>query len=199
MNRLVVVDDHDVVRHGLKAALEGCGFSVTASVGSVADARSAIAALAPDAIIVDINLPDGTGYDLIRWIRAIDRQLPILVLTLNDSPEHLHAARKCGANAFLIKSASIDEIVAALNLAVKSPGSFSSTLNPTTSELKLSAREFDVLALIEKGLSNDQIAQKLHISLSTVKSHVSSILQKLSVENRIAAIRAARESGLLTQ
>lgn len=197
MKRLLVVDDHAVVRHGIQAACVAHGFHIAGLASNIAEARSAIAALKPDAVIVDINLPDGTGFDLIQWIRRLDRDLPIIVLSLNDSLEYINAARKVGANSYVIKSAPIEELIAAIEFAMLSPHSFSSKIMVGSSKFSLTAREFDVLALIANGLSNVQISKQLHISLSTVKTHVSAILQKLSVENRVGAVKVARESGLL--
>jgi DNA-binding NarL/FixJ family response regulator len=199
MKRLLIVDDHAVVRHGIKVACEAHGFEVIASASNVSEARSAIAALAPDVVIVDINLPDGTGFDLIHWIRKIDSELPVVVLSLNDSHEYINSARKVGANSYINKSAPIEELMAAVDFAIHSPRTFSSTIKPSPYEYALTARELDVLSLIAKGLSNLQISTQLHISVSTVKTHVSSILQKLCAENRVGAIKVARESGLLIQ
>jgi len=199
MKRLLIVDDHAVVRHGIKVACEAHGFEVIASASNVSEARSAIAALAPDVVIVDINLPDGTGFDLIHWIRKIDSELPVIVLSLNDSHEYVNSARKVGANSYINKSAPIEELMAAVDFAIHSPHTFSSTIKPSPYEYALTARELDVLSLIAKGLSNLQISTQLHISVSTVKTHVSSILQKLCAENRVGAIKVARESGLLIQ
>ena len=197
MNKLVIVDDHAVVRHGLQKAFESQDFEVTAAVGTVAQARSAIAAFVPDAVIVDINLPDATGFDLVKWIRSINRQLPIVIVSLNDSSEYIGAARKCGANAYVSKTASMQEIVATVSFAIQSPHTFSSKIKGSACENTLTAREIDVLSLMEKGFSNGDISQSLHISLSTVKSHVSSILQKLSANKRVGAVKVAREAGLL--
>ena len=199
MKRLLIVDDHAVVRHGIKVACEAHGFQVIASASNISEARSAIAALAPDVVIVDINLPDGTGFDLIHWIRKIDSELPVVVLSLNDSHEYINSARKVGANSYINKSAPIEELMAAIDFALHSPHTFSSKIKPSSYEYALTARELDVLSLIAKGLSNLQISTQLHISLSTVKTHVSSILQKLCAENRVGAIKVARESGLLIQ
>jgi len=199
MKRLLIVDDHAVVRHGIKVACEAHGFEVIASASNVSEARSAIAALALDVVIVDINLPDGTGFDLIHWIRKIDSELPVIVLSLNDSHEYINSARKVGANSYINKSAPIEELMAAVDFAIHSPHTFSSTIKPSPYEYALTARELDVLSLIAKGLSNLQISTQLHISVSTVKTHVSSILQKLCAENRVGAIKVARESGLLIQ
>jgi len=198
MKRLLIVDDHAVVRHGLKLACEHNVFEVVATLPTIAEARSAIAALNPQIVVVDINLPDGSGFELIQWIRKINNSLPIVVLSLNDSPEYVRAARSSGANAYVVKSAPIEELIAAIQFAISSPHSFSSKVKASTYEFALTAREFDVLALIDKGFSNLEISVQLHISLSTVKTHVSSILQKLSANNRVAALKVARDTGLLT-
>ena len=198
MKRLLIVDDHAVVRHGLKLACEQNGFEVVATLPTISEARSAIAALNPQIVVVDINLPDGSGFELIQWIRKINNSLPIVVLSLNDSPEYVRAARSSGANAYIVKSAPIEELIAAIQFAISSPHSFSSKVKASKYEFALTAREFDVLALMDKGFSNLQISAQLHISLSTVKTHVSSILQKLSANNRVAAIKVARDTGLLT-
>ena len=198
MKRLLIVDDHAVVRHGLKLACEHNGFEVVATLPTITEARSAIAALNPQIVVVDINLPDGSGFELIQWIRKINNSLPIVVLSLNDSPEYVRAARSSGANAYIVKSAPIEELIAAIQFAISSPHSFSSKVKASTYEFALTAREFDVLALMDKGFSNLQISVQLHISLSTVKTHVSSILQKLSANNRVAALKVARDTGLLT-
>ena len=198
MKRLIIVDDHSVVRHGLQSACQANGLEVVAAVATVNQARSAIAALHPDAVVVDINLPDASGFELIRWIRGIDRNLAIIIVTLNDSAEYVTAARRSGANAYVVKSAPIEEVIAAINFALVTPRSFSSKLRESSYELTLTAREIDVLFLIEKGLSNQEISRDLHISISTVKTHISSIFQKLSTKNRVAAVAVAREAGLLT-
>ena len=198
MKRLIIVDDHSVVRHGLQSACQANGLEVVAAVATVNQARSAIAALHPDAVVVDINLPDASGFELIRWIRGIDRNLAIIIVTLNDSAEYVTAARRSGANAYVVKSAPIEEVIAAINFALVTPRSFSSKLRESSHELTLTAREIDVLFLIEKGLSNQEISRDLHISISTVKTHISSIFQKLSTKNRVAAVAVAREAGLLT-
>ena len=197
MKKLVLVDDHAIVRHGMKTAFESCGYLVVASVSSCSQGRSAIAALVPDAVIIDINLPDATGFDLVKWIRSIDSEMPIVIVSLHDSDEYVRAARKCGANAYIFKSSPVEEIVAAVNFAFQSPGSFTCKSHTSEYELKFTAREFDVLSLIEKGFSNQEISAELHISISTVKTYISSIFQKLSVKNRSSAVKIAKDSGLL--
>jgi two-component system response regulator DesR len=120
------------------------------------------------------------------------------VLTLNDGADYVRAARSAGANAFIIKNAPLSDVIAALDFAISSPTSFSSKkLCSSSTYSGLSAREIDVLHSINHGLSNSAIATDLYISISTVKTHVSSILRKLDADNRVQALSIARERGLL--
>jgi len=196
--KVLIVDDHAVVRHGLKLAIQAHGHSVVAEAGSINEAQAFIAQTNPDVIIVDINLPDGSGFDLVTWSRRVSPTTAIVILTLNEAADYVRAAQRAGANAFIVKSAPLSDLIAAIDFAVSSPTSFSSK-HIFTPEVYagLSAREIDVLQSINLGLSNTSIATNLYISVSTVKSHVSSILRKLDADNRVQAISIARERGLL--
>ena len=196
--KVLIVDDHVVVRHGLKSAIESHGYEVVAEAGSINEAQAFMAHTNPDAIIVDINLPDGSGFDLVAWVRKISPLTVIVVLTLNDGADFVRAAKNAGANAFIVKNAPLSDLIAALDFAISSPTSFSSKLSyPARIDSGLSAREIDVLQSINLGLSNTAIASNLFISLPTVKTHVSSILRKLDADNRVQALTIARERGLL--
>ena len=196
--KVLIVDDHAVVRHGLKSAIESQGYIVVAEAGSINEAQAFMAQTNPDAIIVDINLPDGSGFDLVTWSRKVSPTTAIVVLTLNEGEEYVRAARSAGANAFIVKSAPLSDLIAALDFAISSPTSFSSKqISSSDMDSGLSAREIDVLHSINHGLSNAAIATNLYISVSTVKTHVSSILRKLDADNRVQALTIARERGLL--
>jgi DNA-binding NarL/FixJ family response regulator len=196
--KVLIVDDHAVVRHGLKSAIESLGYEVVAEAGSINEAQAFIAQTNPDAIIVDVNLPDGSGFDLVAWARKVSPTMAIVVLTLNDGQDYVRAAKSAGANAYIVKSAPLMDVIAALRFAASSPHSFSSKLICTTGvDSGLSAREIDVLHSINLGLNNIAIAKNLFISVSTVKTHVSSILRKLDADNRVQALTIARERGLL--
>ena len=196
--KVLIVDDHAVVRHGLKSAIESLGYEVVAEAGSINEAQAFMAQTNPDAIIVDVNLPDGSGFDLVAWARKVSPTMAIVVLTLNDGQDYVRAAKSAGANAYIVKSAPLMDVIAALRFAASSPHSFSSKLICTTGvDSGLSAREIDVLHSINLGLNNIAIAQNLFISVSTVKTHVSSILRKLDADNRVQALTIARERGLL--
>lgn len=196
--KVLIVDDHAVVRHGLKSAIESLGYEVVAEAGSINEAQAFMAQTNPDAIIVDVNLPDGSGFDLVAWARKVSPTMAIVVLTLNDGQDYVRAAKSAGANAYIVKSAPLMDVIAALRFAASSPHSFSSKLICTTGiDSGLSAREIDVLQSINLGLNNIAIAKSLFISVSTVKTHVSSILRKLDADNRVQALTIARERGLL--
>lgn len=196
--KVLIVDDHAVVRHGLKSAIESHGYEVVAEAGSINQAQAFMAQTNPDAIVVDINLPDGSGFDLVAWARKVSPTVVIVVLTLNDGADYVRAAKKAGANAFIVKNAPLADLIAALDFALSSPTSFSSKRIYTSGiDSGLSAREIDVLQSINHGLSNTAIATNLYISVSTVKTHVSSILRKLDANNRVQALAIARERGLL--
>ena len=198
MMKVLIVDDHAVVRHGLKSALQSHGYLTIAEAGSINEAQAFMAQTNPDAIIVDINLPYGSGFDLVAWARSVSPKIAIVILTLNDGKDYVRAAKSAGANAFIVKSAPLSDLIAALDFALSSPTSFSSKhITPSGVDSGLSAREIDVLQSISHGLSNTAIATNLYISVSTVKTHVSSILRKLDADNRVQALTIARERGLL--
>jgi DNA-binding NarL/FixJ family response regulator len=196
--KVLIVDDHAVVRHGLKLAIESHGYEIVAEAGSINEAQAFMAQTNPDVIVVDINLPDGSGFDLIAWARKVSPTIAIVVLTLNDGADYVRAAKTAGANSFIVKNAPLSDLLAALDFAISSPTSFSSNqIFAIGVEAGLTAREIDILHSINCGLSNTSIASHLFISVSTVKTHVSSILRKLDADNRVQALSIARERGLL--
>jgi len=196
--RVMIVDDHAVVRHGLKSAMESHGHEVVAEAGSINEAHAYMAQTSPDAIIIDINLPDGSGFELVVWGRKVSSTIAIIVLTLNDGADYVRAAKNAGANAFIIKNAPLSDLLAAVDFALSSPTSFSSKpIFKAGTDSGLTARELDILRSINLGWSNAAIASHLYISVSTVKSHVSAIFRKLEADNRVQALAIARERGLL--
>ena len=198
MVRLLVIDDHDVVRQGLVSALGAHGFTLIETAATIKQARAKIAAFNPQAVIVDLNLPDGSGFEVVQWVRKCAPDAAIIILSINEPSQYVSIARSSGANAYLSKSQSIEEIVTTLNFALMNPRSFTSTLNTRHDHtVVLTPREVDVLHLMAKGASNSEISANLYISTSTVKTHISSILRKFDCGNRSTAIMKAREKGLL--
>jgi len=204
MTSVVIIDDHAVVREGLKRALHAHGYEVTAEAATLDEARAQIAHVNPDVIVVDLNMPDGSGLDLIMWARKISNTLGIVVLTLNDTDEYLIAAMKAGASAYIVKSAPIVQLLAAIDFSVRSPLSFSAqgiaaALQAKSMSFELTARELDVLSRLANGASNKEIAASLFLTQATVKTHLASIFRKLNVSNRTAAVSKARKHSLIVE
>ena len=198
MTRLLIIDDHAVVRQGLFQAFKENGFTSIETAGSLNEARSKIAAFNPGAIIVDLNLPDGSGLEIVQWVRKHSGDTAIIILSLNDPTQFVKIARSSGANAYLSKSQSMQEIMSAINFALSNPGSFTSTLTADrVANFDLTPREIEVLYLLAEGASNVDISSRLYISISTVKTHISSVMRKLQCSNRTAAAKIARENGYL--
>jgi DNA-binding NarL/FixJ family response regulator len=198
MTRLLIIDDHAVVRQGLVQAFSDKGFTSIETAGNLKEARAKIAALNPEAIIVDLNLPDGSGLEIVQWVRKLSADVAIIILSLNDPSQFIKIARSSGANAYLSKSQSMPEIISSVTFALSNPGSFTSTLTADQPfDFELTPREIEVLYLLAEGASNSDISLKLFISISTVKSHISALMRKLQCTNRTAAARIARDNGFL--
>ena len=198
MTRLLIIDDHAVVRQGLVQAFSDKGFTSIETAGNLKEARAKIAALNPEAIIVDLNLPDGSGLEIVQWVRKLSADVAIIILSLNDPAQFIKIARSSGANAYLSKSQSMPEIISSVTFALSNPSSFTSTLTADPSlDFDLTPREIEVLYLLAEGASNSDISLKLFISLSTVKTHISALMRKLQCTNRTAAAKIARDNGFL--
>jgi DNA-binding NarL/FixJ family response regulator len=198
MARLLIIDDHAVVRQGLIQAFNDKGFASIDTAGTLKEARAKIAAFNPEAIIIDLNLPDGSGLEVVQWVRKFSPDIAIIILSLNDPAQFVKIARSSGANAYLSKSQSMQEIISSVNFALSHPGSFTSTIAADQPlDFDITAREIEVLYLLAEGASNLDISLKLFISISSVKTHISTVLRKLQCANRTAAVKIARDKGLL--
>ena len=198
MTRLLIIDDHAVVRQGLIQAFNDKGFASIETAGTLKDARAKIAAFNPEAIIIDLNLPDGSGLEIVQWVRKFSADIAIIILSLNDPAQFVKIARSSGANAYLSKSQSMSEIISSVIFAFSNPGSFTSTLTVDQPfDFDITPREIEVLYLLAEGASNLDISLKLFISISTVKTHISALMRKLQCTNRTAAAKIARDNGFL--
>jgi DNA-binding NarL/FixJ family response regulator len=204
--RIVIIDDHVLIREGLQKALISTDFLIVAQAGGVNEGLAQIAKYQPELIIVDLHLADGSGLDLIRAIgsaRNSTSKIPIVVLTMNDSSDEVLAAKSAGASAYVLKSSPIDELVTALKSALEYPDYFlppNGTLSSPGLRFKsfgLTARENQILALMPSGLTFKEIASQMFLSQATVKTHSSSIYRKLAVGNRSEAINIAVKNHLL--
>lgn len=201
-SRALIIDDHAVVRSGIRKALEMRGEIQVFEAASKAEALAQIAHVSPHLIVVDINLPDGNGLEIVTWVRTISTEMAIVVLTFNDSDDQLLAAMKAGASAFVNKSAPLPELVAAIAHAQASPRSFAAqeiveALQRKHLKFGLSQRELQIITMLPTDEPLSALAKSLFISESTLKTHLTHIYRKMSVKNRLQAINVARKAGLL--
>ena len=211
--RVLVVDDHDLFRTGLRNLLEEQGVNV---VGEAENGETAIrlaADLAPDVVIMDLNMPGAGGVETTRRLSSLAPLSRVVVLTISADDEDVMNAVMAGACGYLLKDASIQELMqglesAAVGESLISPhiaGKVLQHVRATTAapeaaatiRTELSDREIQVLKLIANGKDNAVIAGELHISPKTVKNHISNILMKLQIENRIQAAVYAVRSGIV--
>ena len=211
--RVLLVDDHDLFRTGLRTLLEEQRVQIVGEAAAGAEAVRLVRELAPDVVVMDLNMPGITGVEATRQITAIAPLTRVLVLTISDQDADVMDAILAGACGYLLKDASIQELMRGIEAA----GSGESIVSPTiaakvlqrvrasssqpeiekTIRAELSEREIEVLKLIANGKDNAMIAAELHISPKTVKNHISNILMKLQIENRIQAAVYAVRSGIV--
>ena len=211
--RVLLVDDHDLFRTGLRNLLADQGVDVVGEAQTGAEALGLVRELAPDVVVMDLNMPGMSGVEATRQINVLAPLTRVLVLTISDEDADVLDAILAGASGYLLKDSSIQELLqgirsAAVGEALISPHIASKVLQriratSTSPEIadtirsELSDREIQVLKLIANGTDNAQIAAELHISPKTVKNHISNILMKLQIDNRIQAAVYAVRSGIV--
>jgi DNA-binding NarL/FixJ family response regulator len=211
--RVLLVDDHDLFRTGLRNLLEEEGVEVVAEAGTGMEAIALVREHAPEVVVMDLNMPGISGVEATRQITSIAPLTRVLVLTISDQDGDVIDAIMAGACGYLLKDASIQELLrgiraAAVGESLISPHVASKVLQRVrasssqpeieqTIRSELSEREIEVLKLIANGKENAEIAAELHISPKTVKNHISNILMKLQIENRIQAAVFAVRSGIV--
>ena len=207
--RVYLLDDHEVVRQGLRALLESAGdIEVVGESGSAVDASNRIPALRPDVAVLDARLPDGSGIEVCRTVRAVDPTISALILTSYDDDEALFAAIMAGAAGYVLKEIKGSDLVSAIRQVAAGNSLIDPTLTarvlervrhpPTTApELaELTEQELKLLGYIAEGLTNRQIGEQMYLAEKTVKNYVSSILAKLGLERRTqAAVLASKLLG----
>ncbi|MFL6109336.1 MAG: response regulator [Marmoricola sp.] len=202
---VLLVDDHELIRHGLAGAFtRDESFTVAGQAGTIADGLALATSVQPDVLVVDLQLPDGSGLDLVRALRKERKDVGLVVLTMYAGDEQIFAAMDAGASAFVGKDAPSTEVVAAARHAAVAPLSFTCAGLPeammrrmSSSSPRLSDRERQVLDLLAEGLGVAAIAAKLYISESTAKTHIAKVYEKLGAANRAQALVAAMRAGLI--
>ncbi|MGW7522953.1 response regulator [Streptomyces sp. NPDC054783] len=205
---LLIVDDHPVVRDGLRGMFESApGFRVLGEAANGTEAVARAAALDPDVILMDLRMPGGSGVEAIRELTRRGARAKVLVLTTYDTDSDTLPAIEAGATGYLLKDAPREELFTAVRAAaegrtVLSPAVASRLVHAvraprTPAGEPLSAREREVLVLVAKGTSNREIARELFISEATVKTHLTHLYAKLGVNDRAAAVAAGYDRGIL--
>jgi DNA-binding NarL/FixJ family response regulator len=217
MIRVLVADDQDLVRTGLSMILDAQpGIEVVAQVSTGRDAVERARHLRPDVCLLDIRMPELDGIEATRLLAGpgVDDPLAVVVITTFDLDEYVHGALKAGARGFLLKDAGPELLVQAIEAAANGDAliapsvtvrlleTFSATGaggRPAEPIDALTEREEEVLLTIARGRTNAEIATDLHISLSTVKTHIASLMGKLGVRNRVEIAIWAYETGRVTR
>ena len=211
MTRVLVVDDQDLVRHGLRMILELGGVEVVGEAADGAQAVSAAAQLEPDVVLMDLRMPGMDGVEATRRIVG-GGDARVIALTTFDVDQHVVDVLRAGAVGFLLKDVTADGLVDAVRRAaagepVVAPAVLARMMDhfsarpPSALRLPpgfadLSEREREILALIGAGRSNTEIAEELFISMATVKTHVRHVFAKLDLRDRVQAVVVARDAGL---
>lgn len=209
--RILIADDHPIYRSGLKLSLSSMeGFEVVGEASNGEEAVAATAALNPDVIVMDVNMPGLNGVDATRRITQADPEQAVLILTMFDDADSVFTAMRAGARGYVVKGSGEDEIVAAIRAVSQGQAIFSASVaarvisffgsaKPAAEPAafpELTDREREVLELIALGVSNPVIATRLGLSPKTIRNNVSNIFLKLQVADRAQAIVKAREAGM---
>ena len=213
--RVLLVDDQELVRYGMRLVLEAeSDLAVVGDASDGAEALRAVARLAPDVVLMDVRMPGMGGLEATQRITSEHPDVRVLVLTTYDRDEFAFGALQAGAAGFLLKNTRPDELVSAVRTvhtgdAVVSPRITAKLIDVAVPQLTstaprddgrlsvLSAREREVFERVGKGLSNSEIAQAMHVSESTVKAHFGRVLMKLDLAGRVQAVILAYELGVV--
>ncbi len=205
--KLLIVDDHEIIRMGLRLMLDGSGLEIAAEATTAAEAIEAVERSAPDVVLMDIRMEGGDGLNALGRMKLDHPDLPIVLFSAYDNPTYIARAVALGASGYVLKSAPRERLIEALNTAVAGESAWTreelrrvtgALATPRLSqdiEVPLTQRESEVLRQMALGLTNKEIAKMLGISYETVKEHVQHILRKIGVSDRTqAAVWAVRKN-----
>ena len=208
--KILIADDHPVVREGLIAMLSREGdFKVIGEAKDGAEAVNRVRELSPDVVLMDLRMPEMDGVEAMRQIRAVNPDVKFIILTTYSDDDYIFSGIEAGARAYLLKDAPREELFKAIRavhrgesliqpvVASKLLDRFSQLSRRTPSGEELSQRELEVLCLMAKGSANKEISAELKIAQSTVKTHITNIFQKLGVNDRTEAVTQAIKKGII--
>jgi two-component system response regulator EvgA len=207
MKKVIIVDDHPVIRFAVKMLLERSGMEVIAETDNGVDALQKTRDLAPDLVLLDIGLPKVDGFQVLQRLRALDMPLKILILTSQQSVHFAQRCQKAGADGFVTKSDDLSELLDAIRIVMRDYSFFPQTAYATSSAQnatddgqllsQLSDRELSVLIFIAEGLGNKQIGDRLLLSEKTISTYKHRLKTKLNAQTVIELIDFARRNQLI--
>ena len=203
--RVLLVDDHTMVRQSMRRSMEGEGFEIVGEAGDGEEGVRLAAALAPDVVLMDVSMPVLDGVEAARRVKAQSPATNIVMLTMHADADVVRRALAAGAVGYLTKDCSIDEVAEAVRMAADGEGAISPSLaaamlresSRPAEEPILSAREAEVLQLVAEGKSPPEVAAELFISAKTVKNHLSNIYEKLDARDRTQAVLKGLRMGVI--
>jgi two-component system response regulator DegU len=203
--RLLLADDHTMVRQSMRRSMEDAGFEVVGEASDGAEAVRLAGEHGPDVILMDVSMPVLDGVEATRQVRSRPDAPQVVMLTMHADADVVRRALQAGAVGYLTKDCSIDEVVDAVRLAADGNGGVSPDLaaallreaEHVPSDTGVSAREIEVLQLIAEGASPPEVAERLFISVKTVKNHLSSIYDKLDARDRTQAVLKGLRLGII--
>ena len=204
MIRVLLADDHQVLREGLRRCLEGAGLEVVGEVGDGMAAVRAVEELGPDVVLMDVSLPGLDGIEATRQARGVRPDVAVVMLTMYADPTTLREAVRAGAVGYLGKDCATSELIDVIRTVASGQSALSTGLAGSLlatadadRETVLSHREVEVLQLVAQGVSTTEVARRLYISVKTVKNHLSSIYEKVDARDRTQAVLAGLRLGLV--
>ncbi len=208
MSRIFLIDDHVIVRDGLRAMLEAAGHEIVGETGDPSGSLAEVARLQPDLLLLDLNLHDRSGLEILSGLQARGLAVRVLVLTMSKQPRHVAEALRLGASGYLLKGSTRDEMLQAVDAVLHGRRH----LGPEAAELAavalsasdersaldgLSPRERQIIAMVVRGQSSAAIGERLHLSSKTVDTYRSRLMAKLGVADLPALVRLAIRMGLI--